>query len=391
MIIERKITGHLRKMLEKFPILTVTGPRQSGKTTLLTENFKDYRYYNMERIDFRRMFLSDPAGFLESAGDKVIFDEAQHLRELFSYIQIASDASGKTGQYILSGSQRFLLNESIAQSLAGRVNINLLLPFDMTELGDDYKRELSEMLFAGFYPRLIQREIDPNDFYPSYIQTYIERDIRTLRAIDNLDAFVRFIGLCAGRTGQMLNLSSLANDCGVSVNTAKSWISVLEASYVLFTLKPYYNNLNKRLIKAPKLYFYDTGVVSSLLRITDSGMIRNHYLYGALFESMVISEIAKLCYHTGKRPNIYYWRESNGMEIDCIVEVNSEKILAIEIKGGATFHSEFLKNLKPFPDMIQNAKVKKYLIYGGDINQSQGNIQIAGWRDFSGMMAEEIG
>lgn len=381
MIIKRKLVGHLNKMLDKFPVVSLTGPRQSGKTTLLKEFFPDYNYFNLERLDLREIILSDPLGFLKSAGEKIILDEAQNIPELFSYIQVVSDERGTNGQYILSGSQSFLLNEKISQSLAGRVSINHLLPFDITELPDSVDKNYLQLIYTGFYPRIYQHNITPNDFYPSYLQTYIERDIRTLKAVENLNTFTRFLSLCAGRTGQILNLTSLANDAGVSVNTVKSWLSLLETSYIIFLLKPYHNNFNKRIIKAPKLYFFDTGVVSSLLRIPDEKALRNYPIYGALFENFIISEIAKQFYHSGKQPLMYYYKESNGKEIDCIIEKSFNEIIALEIKGGETFSKDYLKSLSKLFDGKHSIVVQKYLVYPEAKKSKIKDINILDWRD----------
>lgn len=381
MIIGRNITGHLRRMLDKFPVVSITGPRQSGKTTLLRSAFDDYKYFNLERPDTREMVAADPNGFLKNAGDRVIFDEAQNLPELFSYLQVVADEKKTSGQYILSGSQSFILNEKISQTLAGRVSVNTLLPFDIAEIRSFSAPEPSQLIRNGFYPRIYDQKIDPDDFYPSYIQTYIERDIRTLRSVENLRNFTRFLGLCAGRTGQILNLTSLAGDAGIAVNTAKAWLSLLESSYVIYLLQPYHNNFNKRIIKSPKLYFYDTGVASSLLRITGPEMLSTHYLYGALFENLVISEIIKWQVHAGKRPSVYYWRESNGSEIDCIIE-SANGIIAIEIKAGMTFTADFLRNLKLFPSEEKKKRIRKMLIYGGTDESTISGIEIISWNKF---------
>ena len=380
MIIERSLSVHLQNMLKLFPVISLTGPRQSGKTTLLKDVFPDYQYFNLERIDLREMILSDPMGFLISAGPRVIFDEAQNVPELFSYIQVISDERNIPGQYILSGSQSFLLNEQISQSLAGRVKISHLLPFDVTELATIKDQSICQTILNGFYPRLYDYQIAANDFYPSYLQTYIERDVRSLKAVENLSSFSRFLGLCAGRIGQVLNLTSLANDAGIAVNTAKSWLSLLESSFIIYQLQPYHRNFNKRLIKSPKLYFYDTGIACSLLRLTNQEMVSTHYLYGALFENLVISEIIKYQNHFGKRPALYYWRESNGLEIDCIVEKENNEILIIEIKGGQTFNKDYLKNLKKFP--LEDKSIHKMVIYTGDQNTSITDIQIINWSNF---------
>jgi predicted AAA+ superfamily ATPase len=380
-MIARKITPHIKKMLQKFPVISLTGPRQSGKTTLLREAFPDYHYYNLERLDHRELIASDPIGFLRSAGTKVIFDEAQNYPELFSYIQVISDERNIPGQYILSGSQSFLLNHQISQSLAGRVNINHLFPFDITELTKTKNRAINQTILNGFYPRLYDKNISPDDFYPSYLQTYIQRDVRTLKGIENLHTFSRFLGLCAGRIGQILNLTSLANDTGISVNTAKAWLSLLEASFIIYQIQPFYKNFSKRLIKSPKLYFYDTGVACSLLKLTDPEMINTHYLYGSLFENLIISEIIKVQSHSGKQASVYYWRESNGTEIDCIIEQGNNNILALEIKGGQTFTKDYLKNLKNFAKNEDPSKIKKAVVYAGKESAGIKDVQLIPWND----------
>lgn len=381
-MIDRQITEHLRDMLNKFPIISLTGPRQSGKTTLLKAAFPDYKYHNLERLDLREFIRADPNGFLNNAGQKVIFDEAQQVPELFSYIQVASDERNTNGQFILSGSQSFLLNNHISQSLAGRVSINHLFPFDYSELKGivDFSN-IDSTIVSGFYPRLISHHIKPDDYYPSYLQTYIERDIRTLKSIENLSSFSHFLGLCAGRVGQILNLTSLASDAGISVNTAKSWLSLLESSFIIFLLQPYYRNFSKRIIKAPKLYFYDTGVATSLLRISTS-QLHTHYLYGALFENLVINEIMKKQIHSGRIPSVFYWRESNGNEIDCVVEKSADEIILLEIKAGQTYNSDYIKNLKRFPESEFKGMTNKCLIYSGKESSSIAGIQVIPWENF---------
>ena len=367
----------MKERLAKFPILTLTGPRQSGKSTLLKNSFPEYAYFNLERLDYQRLIKNDPIGFLQNQGEKIIFDEAQRVPELFNYIQVISDERNTPGQYILSGSQSFLLNNYISQSLAGRTSVNRLFPFDMNEIGTT--DSIIEAIFKGFYPRIYDYKIEPTEFYPPYIQTYIERDVRSLKSIENLTTFSRFLGLCAGRIGQVLNLTSLANDTGISVNTAKSWLSLLEASFILFTLQPYYKNFSKRLIKSPKIYFYDTGLVCSLLNIQSVEMIQTHYLYGALFENFIIAEIMKLQAHNGKKSTLYFWRDNNGVELDCLVERGNGQLCVIEIKGGATINQDYLKHIKRFnPDGI---KTEKYVIYTGKETINIGNVNIIGQKD----------
>ena len=385
-MIDRNITPILKKRLAKFPILTLTGPRQSGKSTLLRNCFTDYKYYNLERVDYRQFIMSDPVGFLQNQGEKVIFDEAQQVPELFSYLQVVSDEKGTAGQYILSGSQSFLMNENITQSLAGRTSICHLFPFDISEI--KASEDPVEAIFKGFYPRIYDFDIDPVEFHSSYIQTYIERDVRTIRSIENLNTFSRFLGLCAGRIGQVLNLTSLANDAGISVNTVKSWLSLLEASFVLYQLQPYYKNFNKRLVKSPKIYFYDTGLACSLLNIKTPDMLRTHYLYGSLFENFVINEVIKMQEHAGKKPSVYYWRDNNGVEIDCIVEDAKGHMYAIEIKGGATINSDYIKNLKLFS--VNDGNVSKKVIYTGSDNISMRDVNIIGYNSLEETIKEII-
>lgn len=389
MIIQRQITPHLKRMLRKFPVLSLTGPRQSGKTTLLKNEFPEYKYYNLERIDTREMIIADPAGFLNNAGEKVIFDEAQNVPRLFSYLQVISDERNRNGQYILSGSQSFLLNNSISQSLAGRVSVNNLLPFDITELGHFTDRKIAEVIIKGFYPRLHDQDISPSDFYPSYLMTYVERDIRTLRSVENLQTFSRFLGLCAGRTGQLLNLSSLANDAGISVNTAKAWLSLLEASFIIFLLQPWHTSINKRIIKSPKLYFYDTGVACSLLRITDPTILFTHYLYGFLYENLIINEILKCHLHNGTNPHIYFWRESNGAETDLIIE-KQDSVIAIEVKSGETFNNEFLKNLNILSKHHPDHKFRKYIIFNGQTGGQIKDVNFITWKESAGFIKSMI-
>lgn len=384
-MIDRQITPLLKRRLEKFPILTLTGPRQSGKSTLLKNCFPDYQYVNLERPDYRQLVKADPMGFLQHQGEKVIFDEAQQVPELFSYLQVISDDRGTAGQYILSGSQSFLMNDRISQSLAGRTSVCHLFPFDVSEIATE--GTVFETIFKGFYPRIYDFKIDPNEFHASYIQTYIERDVRSLKSIENLSTFSRFLALCAGRIGQVLNLSSLANDAGVSVNTVKSWLSLLEASFVLYRLQPYFRNFNKRLVKSPKIYFYDTGLACALLNIKSPIMLQTHYMYGALFENLVISEIIKIQQHTGQRPSAYYWRDNNGVEIDCIVEGADGKMHAIEIKGGATVNRDYIKNLNRFP---ARDEMSKRVIYTGKDTLLMKDVTITSFTEIESTIREII-
>jgi predicted AAA+ superfamily ATPase len=378
-MIQREIRQKLLHLSGKFPVVSLTGPRQSGKTTLLKESFPEYLYTSLEEPDTRIKAESDPRRFLASAPHMVI-DEIQRIPDLFSYIQTITDHTGRVGQYIISGSQSFLLNEKISQSLAGRVAILHLMPFSYTELTNHGLRteSIEALIYKGLYPRLYDRDIDPQDFYPNYIQTYIERDVRLLQNVQNLNLFVRFMTLCAGRAGQLLNLSSLAHDTGVSVNTAKSWISVLEASFIVFLLQPHYRNFNKRLVKMPKLYFHDTGLASSLLGISSAEQIETHYQFGALFENFIISELLKKRLHRGERSNLYFWRDHKGAEIDLIIE-QSDTLVPIEIKSSRTFSESFFSGLKYWRKISGTRDNQQYVIFGGTgIHETKHGI-LLGW------------
>jgi predicted AAA+ superfamily ATPase len=365
-MIHREIKDKLLQLTGKFPVVSLTGPRQSGKTTLLQESFPKYLYTSLEDPDTRILAESDPRRFLSSASNMII-DEIQRVPDLFSYLQSITDQTGQTGQYIISGSQSFLLNERISQSLADRIAILHLMPFSYAELSAHglKAKSVETIIYNGFYPRLYDKEIDPQDFYPNYIQTYIERDVRLLQNVLNLNLFIRFMKLCAGRTGQLLNLSSLANDTGVSVNTAKSWISVLETSFIIFLLQPHHRNFNKRLVKMPKLYFHDTGLASSLLGIVSAEQIDTHFQYGALFENFVISELLKRRFHSGKRSNLYFWRDHKGAEIDVIIE-QAVSLIPVEIKSSSTYSESFFSGLKYWRKLSDSQDEKQFVVFGGN-------------------------
>lgn len=375
-MIERNIKDKLTFLTSKFPVVTLTGIRQCGKSTLLRNCFTDYKYVSLEDIDIRRIAQTDPRGFLNSFGTRIIIDEAQYAPDLFSYIQTKVDEVNNAGMYILAGSHNFLLMENISQSLAGRAAILRMAPFSVSELAqaDLLPETIDKWLFTGGFPRIYDKEIPPTDYFPSYIQTYIERDIRTLRNVGNLSLFIKFLKLCAARIGQLLNMHSLANECGVSVATAHAWLSILETSYVVFLLRPYYKNFNKRLVKTPKLYFYDTGLAASLLGLTDSSQMTLHYLRGELFENMVIAEKMKGCYAQGKEPQMYFWRDSNQNEVDLLTE-DGMQLNAFEIKSSATMNADFFKGLKRFADISGLMSENLNVVYGGDMNitTQQGN------------------
>ena len=366
----------------KYPILVVTGPRQSGKTTFLKTQFSDYEYVNLENLDTRKFATDDPNGFLKQYDKYVIFDEAQRVPHLFSYLQTKVDEDKIMGQYILSGSQNFHLMQNITQSLAGRVALFKLLPFDILEmqdanwLNDDYAINLQK----GFYPAIYDREIPTKAFYSNYIQTYVERDLSELIHIKDLKQFRNFIALCAARTGQLLNLNSLANECGISQPTAKSWISVLESSYIVYQLQPYFSNFNKRVTKSSKLYFYDTGLLCFLLKLNDAESVKLSALKGSLFENYVINEFLKKNYHNNLLLDLWFWRDAVGHEVDLIWQ-NSELINLVEIKASETIMTDMFKGLnyleKLKPELIES----KTIIHTGLFNQERTLGKVTSWKE----------
>ena len=379
-MINRDLTNKLIISGTSYPIVTLTGPRQSGKSTLLKNCLPDYKYVSLEDIDMRQFAQNDPRGFIATYPDKTIIDEAQRVPDLFSYLQTHIDAQGKEGMYYLAGSHNFLLMQSIGQSLAGRTAILKLLPFSHTEMGqaDILPRTVDEELYMGGYPRLYDKSLNPTEFYAYYIQTYVERDVRMVKNVGDLSKFVRFIKLCAGRIGQLLNLSSLANECGIAVSTAQTWISLLEASYIVFLLKPDFNNYNKRLVKTPKLYFYDTGVACALLDITEASQVAFHFARGNLFENMVISEFIKQAWNEGREPQLTFWRDSSGNEVD-LLALRSGQIYAYEIKSGATYSPDYFKGLTKWRNLSGISPDYCSVIYGGEQNLQTSNGKVIPW------------
>ena len=379
-MINRKIENKLVKMATKFPILAITGPRQSGKTTLCQKLFKKYRYISLENLDNKEYAISDPKGFLEEYNDKVIIDEAQNAPELFSYIQGMVDESGKTGQYILTGSQNFLLLSKISQTLAGRVYIYHLLPFSHNELKATYNQTIWSSIFKGGYPRIYDKKINPKDFFPSYVQTYLERDVRSIMQVNNLSLFGRFLKMCAGRIGQIFNASSLANELGIDYKTIQSWLSVLETSFIVYRLQPWHKNFNKRIVKSPKLYFYDTGLASYLLGLKKQEDINFHFIKGALFENFIVTEYIKTKWNKGEPASCYYWRDSTGNEIDLLID-NGEQLKIIEIKASQTIKQDFFKGINRFEKLASKYTLDKYLVYAGKESQKRTNVQVLSWTD----------
>ncbi|MCH5597724.1 ATP-binding protein [Niabella ginsengisoli] len=346
--------------------------------------FKDYRYVSLENPDIRSYADSDPNSFLNEYDNKVILDEVQRVPELFSYLQSRVDAANKMGQYILSGSQNFHLAQNITQSLSGRVALFKLLPFDMDELKTAgwLESEFASACVKGFYPAIFDRDINSSVFYSNYIQTYVEKDVTELLNIHDVKTFRTFIGLCAHQCGQLLNLSALANDCNISQPTAKSWLSILESSYIVFLLQPYHENFNKRLIKTPKLYFYDTGLLCHLLKIKTAKAMTTNRLKGNIFENMVVAEFFKKNNHQYLHEEFYFWQDSNANEIDLLL-ATEDGFAAIEIKATQTITQETFKNLDKFEKTASPNNVSKTLVYGGAENQKRSKYRVLSWQNIS--------
>lgn len=381
---ERILTKQLKDATRYFPVITVTGPRQSGKTTLVKTAFPDYYYVSLELPDQRTMALEDPRGFLARFDGPVILDEVQRTPELFSYIQVLVDENPDwAGRFILTGSQNFLLAQSISQSLAGRTAVFHLLPFSLAELQsrpqvepEDLnkvvrtamtrpERGLMETMFTGFYPRIHDKGIPPKQWLAGYLQTYVERDVRNIINIGDIESFGRFVRLCAGRSGQLLNLSGLAADCGISHTTARRWISVLESSFIITLLRPYHRNFGKRMIKSPKLYFLDTGLLCYLLRVDSPQALFHRAERGAIFETLIVSELYKNFLNRGVQPSLYFWRDSQGHEVDILIDLGDE-LIPIEVKSGQTVNREFFKNLVYLQGLSMGGIHGGVLVYGGD-------------------------
>lgn len=378
-MIPRSIKQRIQSLDGKYPVISVTGPRQSGKTTLVKATFKEFHYANLEDISTREFALTDPKGFLNAFGERMIIDEAQYAPQLFSYIQVLVDEY-KERRFVLTGSQNFLLLEKITQSLAGRVAIFYLLPFSLEELKETayYPGSYQEYLLTGSYPAIYDRDLNSTEWLRNYITTYVERDVRQVLNVGDLSNFQRFLGICAGRIGQLLNFSSIATDLSVSYHTVQRWLSILETSFITYRLFPYHKNFNKRLVKSPKLYFNDTGLACALLGIANKETLATHHLKGALFENMLLSELRKYRFNHSHTNDLYFWRDNSGLEIDCIVEGNSDP-RAIEIKSGETVHAGFFKNLNWWKDKANSQK--GYLIYGGDESYQRSGHRVLSWKD----------
>lgn len=378
--ITRDISAVMLEMYKYFPVLTMTGPRQSGKTTLLRKVFKDLPYYSLENLDIRHFALNDPVGFLNQHPEGMILDEVQNTPDLLSYIQGLVDHNPEK-RFVLSGSSQFSVIVKITQSLAGRTGVLELMPLAYNEIKSKAdNKSIDEVLLTGFYPALYSGKNIPSLFYPSYVKTYLERDVRDLLQIKDIMQFQTFLKLCAGRIGSLFNASELSGEVGVSVNTIKSWISVLQASYIIKLLPPFYENISKRLTKTPKLYFYDTGLACYLLDIETEQQLTRDKMRGHLFENFVIMEALKERYNQGKESNLFFYRDSNDVEVDLLLKKGNE-YCAIEIKSSQTYHPEFEAGIKSLGKVLNNRITDKAVIYAGDFENDTAEIQLLNYKN----------
>lgn len=383
-MIIRHLGSKISLAAEKMPVIAVTGPRQSGKSTLIQQLFPNHTYQNLEDIELRKFALSDPKGFLLNVGKKAIIDEVQYAPELLSYIQVITDREKIAGQFVISGSQNLLLMGSIAQSLAGRVAIFNLLPFSIAEIHrtDFALPTYEDYIFKGFYPRIYDLDLNPTDWLQDYLKTYVERDVRQILNVGDLGIFRQFLEICAGRIGQLVNFSDIGNMIGVSYQTVNKWISVLETSFIVYTLRPYHQNFNKRIVKTPKLYFYDTGLACALLNLRHLEDLNRHFAKGALFENFIINEILKNQLNQNLSPKNYFWNVSGSYEIDLLLDKGG-RLMPIEIKSSRTINSQFFEGLKYFQTLSGALSTESYLIYGGDEVQKRSVAQVLSWQNLN--------
>jgi predicted AAA+ superfamily ATPase len=381
-MIPRAAAHTLERLAKGFPVVALTGPRQSGKTTLAKSVFKDKTYVSLENPDEREFALQDPKRFLQRFPNGAVLDEVQRCPELLSWLQGWVDERGIMGDFVLTGSAQFDLVAGITQTLAGRVGRVELLPLSADELAaaDLAPADLNTALLKGGYPALYDREVSPQDWFANYIATYLERDVRQLIAVRDLGQFQTFVKMCAARTGQLLNLSSLGADCGITSVTAKQWLSVLEASYIVTLLQPHHRNFGKRLVKAPKLYFCDVGLAAWLLGIRDIVTLETHAARGALFETYVVGELTKQRLNAGRPCDLFFWRDSSGNEVDVLIE-SAQGLQALEIKSGSTFASDWTNSLSKWQKFASNESLQPSLVYGGTESYAREGVHVWGWQE----------
>lgn len=380
---KREISETLFRYI-KFPVVGIFGPRQSGKTTISKITFPNHTYLNFENPGIRQFAEEDPERFLKEYENEygLILDEFQHVPQILSYLQLEVDLKKRPGYFVITGSQNFLMNQAVTQSLAGRIGILTLLPLSIEELNKNQllPEDVNQLILNGGYPRLYEDKFTPEEFYPSYIQSYVERDVRQLVNIESLKTFQKFMQLCAGRTGQLLNISDLCNSCGIHRKTAEKWLTILEASYIVFLLKPYWENFNKRVTKMPKLYFYDTGLATSLLDIKTTNELANSIFRGPLFESLIIADFYKQYFNHGQNPPLYFWRDKNGeIEVDCLINQGGQ-LKPIEIKSGETASTNYFKALNKWNEISNTNPENSYVVYGGTQNQTRSIGKLISWR-----------
>lgn len=381
-MIERTIKSKIIEASQEFPVITIVGPRQSGKTTLAKSVFSKHAYISLEDYDIRERAHADPRRFLSDFPTEfgLILDEIQHVPQLLSYMQTIVDQEKKNGFFVITGSNNFLVHDAISQTLAGRMAIFTLLPLSIEELqkAQLLPEKIETAVYNGGYPKIYASAVSIERLYKNYIQTYLERDVHQIKQVSDLSLFKKFINLCVGRVGQIVNFTSLANDCGITQNTVKSWLSLLESSYIIFLLYPYHKNFGKRIIKSPKLYFIDTGIACNLLHIESDRDLSSHYLRGGLIESFLISDILKQQYNQDKTPTLYFWRDQTGNEIDCIID--KQNPISIEIKAGKTVNSDFFKPIDQWQKLTHYSPVFSYVIYGGAEDQNWPQAQVIQWK-----------
>lgn len=383
-MILRAATPTLERLAKGFPVVALTGPRQSGKTTLAKTVFKDKPYITLENPDEREFALNDPKRFLARFSQGAILDEVQRCPQLLSWLQGVVDERGIMGDFVLTGSAQLDLVAGITQSLAGRVGRVELLPLSASELHNAQMlpATLSQTLWKGGYPALYDRPVSPQDWFPNYIATYVERDVRQLLSVRDIGQFQTFVRMCAARTGQLLNLATLGADCGISAVTARQWLTVLETSYIVTLLRPHHRNFGKRLVKTPKLYFLDAGLAAWLMGIRNAQTLETHAARGALFETWVVSELYKQRLNAGQPLDLYFWRDSSGNEVDVLIE-NATGLQALEIKSGSTFASDWTSGLRKWQKLAQDEALTPSLVYGGDQSHAREDLQVWSWRAFA--------
>ena len=383
-MIKRHIERKLREWAQQYPVLTVTGPRQSGKTTLCRSMFGDRTYLSLEELDTRAFARTDPRGFLAEIPHGAVLDEIQHAPDLVSYIQTLVDENQDPGQFILTGSRQFEMMEKVSQSLAGRTAVARLLPFAFGEIHrENADLSIDQMLYTGFYPRIHDKGLDPTEALSFYVSTYVERDVRQILAVTDIDRFETFLQLCAGRTGQLVNMQSIGNECGITHNTVKSWLSVLQASGIIKLLRPWYANVSKRMVKSPKLYFLDTGLVCFLLGIRGPGHLVGHPLRGAIFETFVVAEAYKQHANAGVPDQLWFCQDSNKNEVDLLTGIPSA-FGATEIKSGMTVSTDFFKGLSALETHLGGFR-SRTIVYGGEKAMTRQGVGIVPWKKIDGV------